>query len=172
MSDKLSYLADTDYSSGVLDGKFTPDPAMDEYTNKFLSFIGKRRKLNTFSPDVLRKDFIQFWKGAREKTSSSLSGRHFGHYKAASRNHNISEIHASFQHMASKSGIRLTRWAKGLTVMLEKIEGNIKVDKLRAILLMEADFNQMNKLLFGHRMIKQPEKKNGYLMKHMVVEQV
>ena len=60
--------------------------------------------------------------------------------------------------MASKSGIRLKRLAKGLTVMLEKIEGNIRVDKLRAILLMEADFNQMNKLLFGHRMIKQSEK--------------
>ena len=42
--------------------------------------------------------------------------------------------------------------------MLEKIEGNTKVDKLRAILQMKADFNQMNKLLFGHRMIKQSEK--------------
>ena len=42
--------------------------------------------------------------------------------------------------------------------MLEKVEGNTKVDKLRAILLMEEDFNQMNKLLFGHRMIKQSEK--------------
>jgi len=60
--------------------------------------------------------------------------------------------------MTSKSRIRLTKWAKGLTVMLEKIEGNIKVSKLREILLMEADFNQMNKLLFEHRMIKQSEK--------------
>ena len=111
MYSKLGYLADTDYASDILDGKFTPDPDMDEYTNKFLTFIGKRRKLTTFSADVLRDDFIQFWKGAREKTSSSLSGRHFGHYKAASRNHNISEVHASFQHMASKSGIRLKRWA-------------------------------------------------------------
>ena len=130
---------------------------MDEYNNKFLHFIGKRSQLPTISADVLREDFIAFWKGAREKTSSSLSGRHFGHYKAASRSNKISEIHASFQHIASKSGIRLNRWAQGLTVMLEKIEGNIKVDKLRAILLMEADFNQMNKLFFGHRMIKQSE---------------
>ena len=44
--------------------------------------------------------------------------------------------------------------------MLEKIEGNIRVDKLRAILLMEADFNQLNKLMFGHIMIKQSEAKN------------
>ena len=43
MSDKLGYLADTDYSSNILDGKFTPDPDMDEHTNKFLAFIGKRR---------------------------------------------------------------------------------------------------------------------------------
>ena len=44
--------------------------------------------------------------------------------------------------------------------MLEKIEGNIRVDKLRAILLMEADFNQVNKLMFGHRMITQSEAHN------------
>ena len=41
--------------------------------------------------------------------------------------------------------------------MLENIEGNIWVDKLCAILLMEADFNQVNELIFGYRMIKQSE---------------
>ena len=44
--------------------------------------------------------------------------------------------------------------------MLEKIEGNTKVNKLRAILLMEADFNQLNKLFFGHHMIRQSEASN------------
>ena len=41
--------------------------------------------------------------------------------------------------------------------MLKKIEGNIRVDKLGAILLMEDDFNQLKKMFFGHRMIKQSE---------------
>ena len=41
--------------------------------------------------------------------------------------------------------------------MLEKLKGVIKVNKLRAILLMEADFNSLNKLIFGHRMIQQCE---------------
>ena len=41
--------------------------------------------------------------------------------------------------------------------MLEKIENVIRVDKLRAILLMEADFNYINKLIFGHRMVKNCE---------------
>ena len=44
--------------------------------------------------------------------------------------------------------------------MLEKIEGNTKVNKLRAIFLMESDFNQLNKLFFGHRMIRQSEANN------------
>ena len=41
--------------------------------------------------------------------------------------------------------------------MFENIEGNIRVNKLRAILLMEADFNQVKKLMFGPRMMKQSE---------------
>lgn len=38
--------------------------------------------------------------------------------------------------------------------MLEKKPGVIHVDKPRAILLMEADFNFMNELVFGKRMIQ------------------
>ena len=67
MSTKLGYLAETEYASGILKGKFKPDPGIDDYTNKFLTFIGKRRKLTTFSADILREDFVAFWKGAREK---------------------------------------------------------------------------------------------------------
>ena len=41
------------------------------------------------------------------------------------------------------------RWAAGLQVMLEKIAGVALVSKLRAILLMEADYNFFNKWVFG-----------------------
>lgn len=98
MSTKLGFLVETEYTANILKGKFKPNPDMDEYTNAFLSFIGKQRQFTTFYADVLRDDFIAFWKGAREKTSSSLSGRHFGHYKVGSRSHNNSELHAPFQH--------------------------------------------------------------------------
>ena len=37
--------------------------------------------------------------------------------------------------------------------MLEKVAGVALVNKLRAILLMEADFNYMNKWIFGHEAI-------------------
>ena len=38
--------------------------------------------------------------------------------------------------------------------MLEKELGNISLEKLRAILLMEADLNSMNKQVFGQRMLE------------------
>ena len=37
--------------------------------------------------------------------------------------------------------------------MLEKEKGNKLISKLRAILLMEADFNAANKIIFGIRML-------------------
>jgi hypothetical protein len=41
--------------------------------------------------------------------------------------------------------------------MLEKTKGVIQVDKLRAILLMEADFNFYNGLMFAKRMMDRAE---------------
>ncbi len=93
------------------------------------------------------------WLKAKEKTSSSISGMHFGHYKAGARSRAISNYHALKITLALKHGFHLTRWEKGLTVMLEKKPGCQIIEKLRAILLMEADFNSSNKEIFGCRML-------------------
>ena len=162
MQQKLGFLATKETAHAIRNKEFVPDPHLDEYTNFFLSFVSSRSQLPPVSASVETNDFIKYWKGARERTSSSLSGRHFGHYKAAAQHHKLAEIHASIAHIASTTGHCLTRWCKGLTVMLEKEAGNIRVDKLRAILLMEADFNFVNKLLFGHRLVKQIESFNRF----------
>jgi hypothetical protein len=61
----------------------------------------------------------------------------------------LCEMHAVFVDIAVNSGYSLKLWQKGLTVMLEKKQGVILVNKLRAILFMEADFNFANKTIFG-----------------------
>ena len=96
MSKRLGYLAEHEVSKSILNNEFTPDPILDEYTNKFLSFVSQRSQLPPISVDVMRDDFIAFQKEAREQTSYSLSGRHFGHYKAASNSPLLCELHASF----------------------------------------------------------------------------
>jgi len=65
----------------------------------------------------------------------------------------ISQFHTLRVSLALKKGIALERWSKGLSVMLEKMFGVRLVSKLRAILLMEADFNAMNKEVYGVRMM-------------------
>ena len=62
-------------------------------------------------------------------------------------------MHVIFIDVTVNSGFSPTRWQRGLLVMLEKKAGLILVTKLRAILLMEADFNFTNKEIFGRRMM-------------------
>ena len=66
---------------------------------------------------------------------------------------NLSEVHALKLSLIPKTGSAPERWARGLSVILEKIAGVAVVTKLRAVLLMESDFNFHNKLIFGKRMM-------------------
>ena len=59
----------------------------------------------------------------------------------------LAEIQRTLGHIPYISGYSPIRWQKGIDVMLEKKKGNFRVDKLRAILLHEANFNQNNKKL-------------------------
>ena len=133
---------------------------MDDLTREFLAVLQATAPLdpaNHISCEITRQDFQQHWRKARERTSSSLSGLHYGHYKAAAQSDLFSEIHALMTELAVTGGTPLARWESGLSVMLEKTKGIIQVDKLRAILLMEADFNFYNGLMFAKRMVDRAE---------------
>ena len=90
---------------------------------------------------------------------SSISGLHFGHdnYKWIAHNDDLSRLLAKMFSLIIKTGSGPERWARGLSVMLEKIAGValVLVNKMRAILLLEleADFNICNKLISGFRML-------------------
>jgi hypothetical protein len=85
----------------------------------------------------------------KEDTSLSQSGLHFGHYIAGADCNHISQFHTQRDSLALKKGIALKHWSNSLSVMLEKMFGVCLVSKLRAILLIEADFNGMNKEVYG-----------------------
>jgi hypothetical protein len=102
---------------------------------------------------ILHERWQQRWMKVKDDMSSSQSGLHFGHYIAGTDCDYISQFHALRVLLALKKGIALERWSKGLSVMLEKMFGVRLVSKLRAILLMEADFNAMNKEVYGVRML-------------------
>jgi hypothetical protein len=51
------------------------------------------------------------------------------------------------------NAVQLEWWSRGLSIMLEKTPGVTLVTKLRAILLVEGDFNATNKIVYGVRML-------------------
>ena len=44
-----------------------------------------------------------------------------------------------------------------MSIMLKKSKENIEVAKLRAILLLEVDFNGLNKIIYNHRVLPKLE---------------
>jgi hypothetical protein len=84
---------------------------------------------------VTAKDFQHFWQTAREQAGLFFSGLHFGHYISASFCPDLLVLHTAKLSVCAHNGVPLAWWGKGLTVLLEKILGNIFVHKLRAICL-------------------------------------
>jgi hypothetical protein len=105
--------------------------------------------MSTAERDARVEEFIDHWHTARDKTSSSDSGRHFGHYIATSDNRELSTLHVESLNLAGHRRIPLACWKHSLTVLLEKILGNNRVDKLRAICLLEADFGWWLNLIYA-----------------------
>jgi len=91
--------------------------------------------------------YQQGWQQARESTASSPSGIHFGHYIVGTFNSEILLVNAKLADIPLQTGFSLAHWRKGLNVMLEKVSGNVNMEKLHIILLFEADFNYNNKWL-------------------------
>jgi hypothetical protein len=97
--------------------------------------------------DLSLAEYVRGWKRAREQTSSGPSNLHFGHYISGTADRDIAEFHRTMAHIPYILGYSPVRWQKGIVVMLEKKKGDFRVDKLRAILLYKANFNQNNKKL-------------------------
>jgi hypothetical protein len=90
---------------------------------------------------IMPENFTHFWTRVGEFTSSSMSGVHYGHYKAAIKCDISTKMLAQQLTVVSQSGIPPKTWSIGLQVTLEKIAEVCLVEKLRAIQLYEADFN-------------------------------
>ncbi len=156
--EEIGHLADGPVAQQIILGTYQYPPYLDPATR--LLFEEATATYARLSPSgvatyVTVKDFQYFWQRAREGIGSPYSGLHFGHYKRASFCTNLSALHASKLSLVARKGIPLSQWNRGLTVLLKKIVGNVFVHKLRAICLLEADFNWWNKLIFAKTMMQQ-----------------
>jgi hypothetical protein len=82
---------------------------------------------------------------------------HFGHFKASCKDIKLMNMDKWFIEVSLQTGYSLKRWKTGIDVMIPKKSDSLRVDKLRMIVLMEPDFNFMNKII-GKRVMHQAER--------------
>jgi hypothetical protein len=153
----FGYNSVTPTAKAILERTYLYPPELDEVTKEILqecALIRLHVPKNSVSTTITSGDWwSNHWHSAWEETSSSISGWHFGHYKASLQLQYVSYLQALQATLVVKRGIVLERWSNGLLVMLEKRFGCSLITKLRLILLMEADFNATNKGIYGVRML-------------------
>jgi hypothetical protein len=93
---------------------------------------------------------------SKEYTSSGTSKLHFGHFKASCNVTQLLNLDKWFIELLLRLDCSLKRWHRVIDVMIPKKQDSIKVNKLRTIVLMEPDFNFMNKII-GRRVMQQEE---------------
>ena len=152
--EKLGYLSDTEFAEEFLSGNTPVPDDVDDTTTMVLNEIARlgleMRTSKGTEFVITAAQFKWYWRQVKERTSSSVSGVHFGHYKAAIQSDKVSAFLSQKITVIARCGCPPSRWGVGLQVMLEKIAGVALVNKLRAILLMEGDYNYFNKFAFGY----------------------
>lgn len=144
---------DTPASDQVLQGTYQPPPQGDRYAKLLLQGLRQpptlRPEAREFHPrtSITVDDHIRSWKRAKERTSAGPSGLHFGMFKANIRRYRLAALDASIRNVAYTTGFSYSRWKHGLDVQLLKRSQDFRAEKLRTILLLEADFNMNNKIL-------------------------
>jgi hypothetical protein len=132
----------------VLNGVWTTEHTLRE-VEEFMKHLRRIEGLIPVDQTITVVKFQAAFKWVKERTSSSTSGRHGGHYKAAAKSQDASHIHASILSMSLKHGSTLHRWKNITYVMLLKKPGYVCLHRLRIVQLIEADFNQFLRITFA-----------------------
>jgi hypothetical protein len=87
LGERLQYLSDESFARAIITGTYEIPSDMDPATKLILEEIGKLgiTLVNKEGTEIIKtpEDFQRFWKKVGKFTSSSMSGIHYTHYKAA-----------------------------------------------------------------------------------------
>jgi Reverse transcriptase (RNA-dependent DNA polymerase) len=158
----LGWRAEGVVANNIINGNTDLDPRLHPAIARMAPFFRTPDNIIINGPiieDISDDEYIYRWKRCKEHTSSGPSGLHFGHFKASCQSKSLCQLDKWFIETAIKTGYSLERWHHGVDVMIPKKQESLRVDKLRTIVLMEADYNYMNKII-GRRIMKNAEDAN------------
>ena len=132
----------------ILRGEYVPPTGTDPYAVKLLPHLRRNPEVQEAEPIGVDLDVpahCHAWHKAKEATSSCPTGVHAGHCKAGAAHEGIATMEAQMANIPYRTGYSPRRWQHGINAMLLKKPNNFFVNKLRAILLYDVEFNQGNK---------------------------
>jgi hypothetical protein len=160
---KIGFSADTTRSERLLEGTHDPtDITNDEWSWYLLTSMKRHSK--ELEIEITAEKMMTKYKGWKERTSTSPSGRHLGHFHALFRpmkakdkedrerlewiRQEIIDLHAIMLQTAYNNEHVYKRWEYILTCMLGKDSGIPRIHRLRVIHLYECDLNLLFSIFF------------------------
>ena len=117
----VGFMAEKPGAEQILRGHIPEILSQDTHIKEFLEQLRRPLLQSQISSKITTSDFKAYWRKAKESTSSSISGLHFGHYKSAVDSPLLTAVHTMCSQLTINKGMTLRRWASGLSVILEKV---------------------------------------------------
>jgi hypothetical protein len=154
LAEKVGRSADTPIARDILQGIIPDIPTLLPETKRILHLLGSSilSPISTPPSPITEDKFKPAYKVIPENSSSSLSGRHVGHYKAILPCSSLVQMHCTMMTIPFLSGIPPARWQRVVDIMLHKEEGNFRCHRLRIIALFESDLNQAKRIIIGRKL--------------------
>jgi hypothetical protein len=157
----------------IYDGTLEHDSLSDGAINAIVAQLRKHPAIDKIlKPVVTPEDFKSAFKCVPEKTASSFSGRGVHHYKACAEGSGNGladiqvEVQAAMMTVPLDAGFCPERWKQAVDVMLKKVPGISRSDKLRIIQLLEADLNQVLRIAFARNITRIAKDHEGIISEH------
>ena len=125
---------------------------------KWMEMTDEEKAASDIPPKITPEQFRSAFKSVREKTKSSFSSLHYTLWKAVAEDEEMSEYYAIMMSLPFQYGFAHPRWTNEIDLMLEKTEGERKIQLMRIIGLVEADLNQALKIKFTRQLMWNAEK--------------
>ena len=160
MVSQIGYLGLGHQTDEILAGRMKRQPGSNRYANMLLTKL-KRLDNQLIHPGITRDEYQEGWAKAKERTSSGGLTVRFGHCKSMAQDQGMATLDAMFLSSAMKSGYAYSSWRRGVDCTLQKKANSLRVDKLRMIVLFEADFNFVNKFI-SRKIARKAEANHDY----------
>lgn len=131
---------------------------VEEGTKLWFHYIQNINRYGEMDITWTTGEYLDSWKSMSD-TKSSTPGIHAAHIKCLTEHDDAAEIISLLALIPLLSGYSPVQWRIGIDSMIPKKQNELRPDKLRLILLMDARFNHNNKLI-GKKMMEYGEKFN------------